>query len=60
MSEQRESDKNLQNVKKELNQSPVNSHHAQQMQQDTNDRRHQDALNHEGDLRMMKEDKHVE
>lgn len=40
-------DKNLQNVAKDLEQSPVNSHHAQQLQQDTNDRRHQDALNHD-------------
>lgn len=40
-------DKNLQNTVKELDQEAVNSHDRQQNQQDTNDRRHQDALNHE-------------
>jgi hypothetical protein len=40
-------DKNLQNVVEELEQDSVNSHQAQQLQQDTNDRRHQDALNHD-------------
>ncbi|WP_010279794.1 hypothetical protein [Paenibacillus senegalensis] len=42
-------DKNLQNTVKELDQKAeaVNSHQQQQIQQDTNDRRHQDALNHE-------------
>ncbi|MDR9857677.1 hypothetical protein RJP21_29225 [Paenibacillus sp. VCA1] len=40
-------DKNLSNVVDDLNQTTVNSHHAQQIQQDTNDRRHQDALNHD-------------
>jgi len=40
-------DKNLSNVVEDLNQTTVNSHHAQQIQQDTNDRRHQDALNHD-------------
>jgi gamma-glutamyl-gamma-aminobutyrate hydrolase PuuD len=40
-------DKNLQNVVKDLDQIKVNSYHAQQIQQDTNDRRHQDALNHD-------------
>ncbi|GIO35060.1 MULTISPECIES: hypothetical protein [Paenibacillus] len=40
-------DKNLSNVVDDLNQMAVNSHHAQQIQQDTNDRRHQDALNHD-------------
>lgn len=40
-------DKNLSNVAKDLEQSPVNSHQAQQLQQKTNDRRHQDALNHD-------------
>jgi hypothetical protein len=40
-------DKNLQNVVKDLDHTAVNSHHAQQIQQQTNDRRHQDALNHE-------------
>ncbi len=40
-------DKNLSNVAEELEQNPVNSHQAQQLQQDKNDRRHQDALNHD-------------
>ncbi|MET1175988.1 hypothetical protein [Paenibacillus amylolyticus] len=40
-------DKNLQNVVDDLEQPAVNSHHAQQIQQDINDRRHQDALNHD-------------
>jgi hypothetical protein len=40
-------DKNLRNVVKDLDQIKVNSYHAKQIQQDTNDRRHQDALNHE-------------
>ncbi|MDT0126561.1 hypothetical protein Q9R46_28215 [Paenibacillus sp. RRE4] len=40
-------DKNLQNVVGDLEQTGVNSHHAQQIQQDSNDRRHQDALNHD-------------
>ncbi|MFC5648003.1 hypothetical protein ACFPYJ_02495 [Paenibacillus solisilvae] len=40
-------DKNLSNVAEDLDKNPVNSHHAQQLQQDTNDRRHQDALNHD-------------
>ncbi|MBM7567474.1 hypothetical protein [Paenibacillus sacheonensis] len=40
-------DKNLSNVVEDLDQNPVNSHQAQQLQQDTNDRRHQDALNHD-------------
>lgn len=40
-------DKNLQNVVKDLDQTIVNSHQAQQLQQQTNDRRHQDALNHQ-------------
>ncbi|WP_168929000.1 hypothetical protein [Paenibacillus dokdonensis] len=39
-------DKNLSNVIDELNEAPVNSHHAQQIQQDENDRRHEDARNH--------------
>lgn len=43
----KQADKNLQNVVKDLKQLKVNSFHAQQIQQDTNDRRHQDALNHE-------------
>ena len=40
-------DKNLSNVVDDLNQTAVNSHQAQQLQQDRNDRRHQDALNHD-------------
>ena len=40
-------DKNLSNVADQLAQTPVNGHHAQQLQQDKNDRRHQDALNHD-------------
>lgn len=40
-------DKNLSNVVEDLDKNPVNSHHAQQLQQDTNDRRHQDELNHD-------------
>jgi hypothetical protein len=47
MTKKKAKDKNLQNVDKDLLISPVNSHQAQQIQQDTNDRRHQDALNHE-------------
>ncbi|MEK8133092.1 hypothetical protein WMW72_35035 [Paenibacillus filicis] len=39
-------DKNLQNVVEDLDQTVVGGHHAQQLQQQTNDRRHQDALNH--------------
>jgi hypothetical protein len=44
-------DKNLQNVVEDLKQDAVNGHQAQQLQQDVNDRRHQDALNHERDNR---------
>lgn len=40
-------DKNLSNVAEQLEQNPVNGHHAQQLQQDKNDRRHQAALNHD-------------
>jgi len=40
-------DKNLSNVVDALDIEPVNSHQAQQLQQDKNDRRHQDALNHD-------------
>jgi hypothetical protein len=40
-------DKNLSNIVEDLDKSPVNSHQAQQLQQDTNDRRHQDLLNHD-------------
>lgn len=42
-----EPDKNLRNVVDDLEQSAVNAHHAQQLQQDTNDRRHMDAKNHD-------------
>ncbi|MFD0957785.1 hypothetical protein [Paenibacillus chungangensis] len=38
-------DKNLSNVVEALETEPVNSHHAQQLQQGKNDRRHQDSLN---------------
>lgn len=47
MTKQKAVDKNLQNVVKELEVEAVNGHHAQQLQQDSNDRRHQDALNHD-------------
>jgi hypothetical protein len=47
MAKQKRRDKNLQNVDKDLRKSPISSKQAQQFQQDTNDRRHQDALNHE-------------
>ncbi|WP_435168201.1 hypothetical protein [Paenibacillus glycanilyticus] len=40
-------DKNLSNVIDDLAQTPVNSHQAQQLNQDANDRRHQDGLNHD-------------
>ncbi|WP_171056490.1 hypothetical protein [Paenibacillus sinopodophylli] len=40
-------DKNLSNVVDALDVEAVNSHQAQQLQQDKNDRRHQDALNHD-------------
>lgn len=42
-----EADKNLHNVVAELAENPVNAHQAQQQNQQHNDRRHQDALNHE-------------
>jgi hypothetical protein len=42
-------DKNLQNVAKDLDQPAFTGLTAQQLQQQTNDRRHQDALNHQGD-----------
>lgn len=38
-------DKNLFNVTEAFRIDPVNSHHAQQLQQDKNDHRHQDSLN---------------
>ncbi|WP_172798930.1 hypothetical protein [Paenibacillus sp. FJAT-26967] len=47
MTRQKSRDKNLQNVVKDFDKTIVNSHQAQQVQQQTNDRRHQDALNHE-------------
>lgn len=47
MTRQRAVDKNLQNVAKDFEASPVNSHQAQQVQQQVNDNRHQDALNHD-------------
>ncbi|WP_127534505.1 hypothetical protein [Paenibacillus kobensis] len=40
-------DKNLSNVVEDLDVEPVNSHHAQQLQQDVNDRRHQAEINHD-------------
>lgn len=49
MTRRKSRDKNLQNVVKDLDRAPASRHQSQQIQQDTNDRRHQDALNHEGD-----------
>jgi len=49
MTKSKNGDKNLQNVVKGLDQTVVTSHQAQQVQQQTNDRRHQDALNHDED-----------
>lgn len=46
MAERIQPDKNLQNVVDELEQAPVNSHQAQQMQQQKNDRNRQDRVNH--------------
>jgi hypothetical protein len=40
-------DKNLSNVTEHLAQNPVNAHHAQQLNQNSNDRRHQDAIRHD-------------
>lgn len=51
MTKARGVDKNLQNTVKDMDQTPVNSHQAQQLQQDSNDRRHQDALNHDDGMR---------
>ncbi|WP_171687250.1 hypothetical protein [Paenibacillus planticolens] len=48
MTKQKAPDKNLQNVAKDFEAAPVNSHNAQQVQQQVNDHRHQDALNHKG------------
>lgn len=47
MTQAKGTDKNLMNVIKDLDEDAVNSHHAQQLQQKHNDRRHQDALNHD-------------
>ncbi|WP_168928320.1 hypothetical protein [Paenibacillus ginsengarvi] len=47
MTKQKSADKNLQNVVKDLAQDPVNAHHAQQLQQDTNDRQKRDRHNHD-------------
>ncbi|WP_202556207.1 hypothetical protein [Paenibacillus silvestris] len=47
MTKQKAPDKNLQNVDKDFRTKAVNSHNRQQQQQQVNDRRHQDALNHE-------------
>lgn len=46
MTKQKAVDKNLQNVVKDLDTTAVNAFDAQQKQQDVNDRRHKDALNH--------------
>ncbi|WP_179090248.1 hypothetical protein MHI37_00495 [Paenibacillus sp. FSL H8-0548] len=40
-------DKNLSNVADALSIDAVNGHQAQQLQQDKNDRRNQDAINHD-------------
>lgn len=48
MTKQKSTDKNLQNVAKDLDANPVGAHNAQQIQQKVNDHRHQDALNHQG------------
>lgn len=48
MTKAKGADKNVQNVAKDLEASSANAHNAQQIQQQTNDRRHQDALNHQG------------
>ncbi|MNC07778.1 hypothetical protein D3C75_553350 [compost metagenome] len=45
MTKQKSQDKNLQNVAKHLEIEGVNAHHAQQLKQDLNDRKHMDALN---------------
>ncbi|MDO7908695.1 hypothetical protein Q5741_20110 [Paenibacillus sp. JX-17] len=39
-------DKNLSGVVRDLEQTPVNSHQAQQVNQDRNDRRHLSELRH--------------
>lgn len=40
-------DKNLSNVVEDLAQNPVNSHQAQQLQQKSQDRKHQAQMNHD-------------
>lgn len=40
-------DKNLRNVVEDLEQTPVNALDAQQLQQKTNDRRHEAAVHHD-------------
>lgn len=47
MTKNKSRDKNLQKVVKQLDQPDAGSHHAQQVQQQRNDHRHQDALNHD-------------
>ncbi|AVF24286.1 hypothetical protein ERICIV_00019 [Paenibacillus larvae subsp. larvae] len=47
MTRQKSRDKNLQNVVKDFDKQVVNRHQAQQVQQQTNDHRHQEALNHD-------------
>jgi hypothetical protein len=47
MTKQKSRDKNLQNVAKDFKDTPVNSHQAQQVQQQTNDHHKQDAFNHD-------------
>ncbi|MEI7025751.1 hypothetical protein [Paenibacillus sp. y28] len=47
MSRAKSGDKNLENTVVELNRPSINSHQRQQQQQQTNDRRHQDDLNHD-------------
>lgn len=47
MTKQKSRDKNLQNVDKSLKVEGVNAHQGQQLQQDINDRKHKDALNHD-------------
>lgn len=48
MTRQKSRDKNLQNEAKGLAIEGVNAHHAQQLKQDINDKKHKDALNHDG------------
>lgn len=47
MTKQKSPDKNLQNEVKNLAIEGVNTHQAQQLKQDINDRKHKDALNHQ-------------